>query len=106
MRAPSIRSLLSGGVLALTLAAPFAMAAPASAAPTRAAAFPEYFAGGGTGPTRDAAIASAQSDLNADVAAHEAETGTTCTTLTHDSGAYQLRPSLWGAYVLETANCV
>lgn len=102
MRAPSIRSLLSGGALALALTAPFAVGAPAAAAP---AAFPEYFAGGGTGPTQAAAIAAAQSDVDADIAAHEAETGTTCTTLTRDSGTYQLRPSLWGAYVLQTADC-
>ncbi len=105
MRAPSIRSLLAGGVLVLTLAAPFAVAAPAAAQTGTAAAFPEYFAGGGTGPTKAAALADAQSDLDADVAAHQAETGTTCVTLSRSSGAYQLGPSLWGAYVLQTADC-
>jgi hypothetical protein len=100
MRTRSVRSLLSGGVLALTLAVSGVVATPASAA-----AYPIYFAGGGEGTTRAAAEADAASDAFADKAAYEAENGKTCTINTRNGGAYQLGPTWWGAYVLLSATC-
>jgi hypothetical protein len=95
----SIRTALVPIVLGLALAG--ATAAPATAAPS----FPRYFAGGDEGTTQAAAQAGAAAEANADKAAYEAETGTTCTVLNTSGGAHQLGPNWWGAYVLIQARC-